>query len=110
MPTIELWECQKCPIKIPDFVHPHITKEGDKFLVEVYPEHLSLEKILTKGLDLKAVLRKLGFNKAKLITSSDESPNIDSKGNWIDCTCHKGGEAMSVEEIYQKMSSKGFGS
>jgi hypothetical protein len=56
MPSIELWECQKYPIKIPDFVHPHITKEEDKFLIEVYPEHLSLKNILTKGLDTKAVL------------------------------------------------------
>jgi hypothetical protein len=109
MPTIELWECQKCPREVPDFVHPHITREENEFLIEVYPAHLSLKKILTKGLNLKTVLRKLGFNKAKLIISLDESPNIDIEGNWVDCTCHKGAITMSIEEIYQKINNKGFG-
>ena len=110
MPTIELWECQRCPKEVPEFVHPHITREEDKFLIEIYPKHSSLKQILAKELNIKSVLRKLGFNKAKLIISSDESPNIDSAGNWIDCECHKGFKSMSIEEIYQKMNNKGFGS
>lgn len=109
MPTIELWECQRCPIKVPDFVHPHVTQEEDKFLIEVYPKHLSLQEVLSKKLDIKAILRKLGFDKAKLIISSDESPNIDSMGNWVDCTCHQGFTNMSTEEIYQKINNRGFG-
>ena len=110
MPTVELWKCKTCPVKIPDFIHPHITREGNEFIIEIYPRHLYLQQVITKVVDIQTILRKLGFAKAQHIVTTDESPNIDSDGNWIDCACHESSKFnMSLTEMLDSLENKGFG-
>ena len=106
MPIIELWTSKTVPSKIPDFVHPHITKDGNIYIIEVYPKNKLLKGVVARGYNIEAVLKKLGFNNPEFMMSTDESPSIDKNGNWLNCENHYQDESLSIsiEELFKNIA------
>lgn len=71
----EVYMCSRVPEMAPEFIDPHITIEGKKFLIELDPDHPYVKAANLIGQTNIDLLRRYGIKNPELMYKGDK-PNF----------------------------------